>query len=87
MYFLKLKIKHINIININNNIFIVVMNFIAGRIGSAIGGNMFNKSVTSCDGLDKGGKPCCYNEKEARDKNMNACSKPVEATKKNKKRK
>ena len=49
------------------------MNFIAGRIGSAVGGSMFNKQTSSCDVFDKNGNPCCADKKEARKNEMPYC--------------
>ena len=58
------------------------MNFVAGRIGSAIGGKMFNSGVTSCDGMKKG-QPCCFDKKEAAAKGMMSCGALGGGTKKN----
>lgn len=50
----------------------IVGRFVSKRIGSKMGGSMFNHSVTSCDGYDVCG-PCCFDGKEAKQKNMYVC--------------
>ena len=47
--------------------------FISKRIGSKIGGSLFNNSVSSCDGYDQACGPCCFDRKEAGKKGMNVC--------------
>jgi hypothetical protein len=49
------------------------MNFVAGRLGSAIGGKAFNSNTSSCDVYNKQGKPCCTMQSEATKKNMPYC--------------
>ena len=50
-----------------------MMNFVIGRVGSAAGASLFNKSTSSCDVFDKNGNPCCADKKEAKKKGMNYC--------------
>ena len=52
----------------------IVTNFVAKRVGSAIGSQAFNNQTTSCDGLNRQGNPCCYNSREAQNKKMPVCN-------------
>ena len=47
--------------------------FIVKRIGSKIGGSMFNSGVSSCDGYDQNCGPCCFSRKEAEQRGMSIC--------------
>ena len=60
----------------------MAVNFAAKRVGSMIGGKMFNSGVTSCDGIKKG-QPCCFDKKEAAAKGMMSCGATGGGTKKN----
>lgn len=83
----KIDFKNKNFRNKSQNINIKYMNipgnFIAKRIGSAIGAQAFNNQTSSCDGLNKQGQPCCYNLKDAQKKVMPLCSWKSRVTKKN----
>lgn len=50
-----------------------ITNFAIRRVGSMVGGSMFNRQTSSCDVLNKRGQPCCTNRKEAQQKNMRYC--------------
>lgn len=56
------------------------MDFIIKRFGSSIGGMPFNSQTSSCDVLDKKGRSCCVDPKEARKNNMRYCGPPVSST-------
>lgn len=57
-----------------------VTRFAMKRIGSYLGGRTFGSGITSCDGINSSGESCCFNSKEAKEKNMPYCSvKPMQS--------
>jgi len=50
-----------------------ISRFISKRIGSKVGGSLFNSSVTSCDGYDQRCGACCFDRTEANRRSMYEC--------------
>ena len=54
------------------------MNFVAGRVGSAIGGKAFNSQTSTCDVVNKQGQACCVDIKDAEKRGKPYCGPPIE---------